>query len=178
MPAPLRVHLSEEANEALRQLSLSDGPAAIVKQRAQALRLNAAGLNVPAIAQHLQLHEHTVRHALKRWQAKGLAGLWDAPRSGRPRRWQASDWEAVEAWLQEPRSYTSRQLCEKLLRKRQVSLSPRQMSRVLPKRVSLEATTLLSLSPERPGLRSAQTRRLATFEAVGRGGHSAVGLPG
>ena len=66
MPAPLRVHLSEEADEALRQLSLSDGPAAIVKQRAQALRLNAAGWNVPAIAQHLQLHEHTVRHALKR----------------------------------------------------------------------------------------------------------------
>ncbi|MEM1279853.1 MAG: helix-turn-helix domain-containing protein, partial [Cyanobacteria bacterium P01_H01_bin.152] len=74
--------------------------------------LNAAGWNVPAIAHHLQLHEHTVRHALKRWQAEGLAGLWDAPRSGRPRCWQASDWEAVEAWLQEPRSYTSRQLCE------------------------------------------------------------------
>lgn len=43
MPAPLRVHLSEEEDEALRQLSLSDGPAAIVKQRVQALRLNAAG---------------------------------------------------------------------------------------------------------------------------------------
>ena len=82
MPAPLRVQLSEEADEALRQLSLSDGPAAIVKQRAQALRLNAAGWNVPAIAQHLQLHEHTVRHALKRWQAEGLAGLWDAPALG------------------------------------------------------------------------------------------------
>ena len=134
MPAPLRVQLSEEADEALRQLSLSDGPAAIVKQRAQALRLNAAGWNVPAIAQPLQLHEHTVRHALKRWQAEGFAGMWDAPRSGRPRRWQASDWEAVEAWLQEPRSYTSRQLCDKLQQERQVTLSPRQMSRVLKKK--------------------------------------------
>lgn len=134
MPAPLRVQLSEEEDEALRQLSLSDGPAAIVKQRAQGLRLNAAGWNVPAIAHHLQLHEHTVRHALKRWQAEGLAGLWDAPRSGRPCRWQARDWEAVETWLQEPRSYTSRQLCERLAQERQVSLSPRQMSRVLQKK--------------------------------------------
>ena len=134
MPAPLRVHLSEEEDEALRQLSLSDGPTAIVKQRAQALRLNAAGWNVPALARHLQLHEHTVRNALKRWQAEGLAGLWDAPRCGRPRRWQGDDWTAIEAWLQEPRSYTSRQLCEKLLQERHVRLSPRQMSRVLKKK--------------------------------------------
>lgn len=134
MPAPLRVQLSPEDDEALRQLSLSDGPSPIVKQRAMALRLNAEGWNVPAIAKHLHLHEHTVRNALKRWQKGGLAGLWDAPRSGRPRGWQASDWEAVEDWLQEPRSYTSRQLCEKLEQERQVSLSQRQMTRLLKKK--------------------------------------------
>ncbi|MGD1944542.1 MAG: helix-turn-helix domain-containing protein [Leptolyngbyaceae cyanobacterium] len=60
MPTPLRVQLNEEEDEALQQLSLSDGPAPIVKQRALALRLNAEGWNVPAIAQHLHLHEQTV----------------------------------------------------------------------------------------------------------------------
>ena len=84
MPAPLRVQLSEEDDETWRQLSLSDGPAPIVKQRGIALRLNAAGWNVPAIAQHLGLHEHTVCTAIKRWPLNGVSGLWDAPRSGRP----------------------------------------------------------------------------------------------
>lgn len=144
MPAPLRVQLSPEADEALRQLSLSDEPAQIIKQRAIALCLNAEGWNVPAIAKHLHLHEHTVRNALKRWLSDGMRGLWDAPRSGRPRSRQANDWEAVEAWLQEPRSYTSRQLRERLEQERQVSLSQHQMSR-LQKKVSLEKTALLPL---------------------------------
>jgi len=66
MPAPLRVQLSQEGDEALCQLSLSDGPSPIVKPRAIAVRLNAEGGNAPAIAKHLHLHEHTVRNALKR----------------------------------------------------------------------------------------------------------------
>ena len=148
MPAPLRVYLSEEEDETLQQLSLADGPTTIVKQRATALRLNAIGWNVPAISQHLHLHPHTIRNALKRWKAEGLAGLWDAPRSGRPPRWQSSDWEALETWLQEPRSYTSRQLCEKLARERQVHLSPRQMSRLLKKKILLEAATPLAQSSD------------------------------
>ena len=176
MPAPLRVPLSEEADEALRQLSLSDGPAAMVQQRAQALHLNVAGWNVPSIAQHLQLHEHSVRHALKRWQAEGLAGLWEAPRSGRPRRWQASDWETVETGAARTSQPHQSSVMRTLAQERQVRLSPRQMSRVLKKRGSLEATTLLFLCAERLGLCSAQTRRLATVEAVGRRRHSAVGL--
>ncbi|ASC71510.1 hypothetical protein XM38_024620 [Halomicronema hongdechloris C2206] len=45
-----------------------------------ALRLNADGWNVPAIAKHLGPHDQTIRTTLKRWQHQGLAGLWDAPR--------------------------------------------------------------------------------------------------
>jgi transposase len=134
MPAPLRVHLSEADDETLRQLSLTDGLPAIVKQRAMAIRLNAGGWNVPAIARHLHLHEHTIRTALKRWHGEGEAGLWDAPRSGRPCQWQPEDWAAIETWLQAPRSYTSRQLCEQLQQERQVVLSPRQLSRILKKK--------------------------------------------
>ncbi|MEM1368808.1 MAG: helix-turn-helix domain-containing protein [Cyanobacteria bacterium P01_H01_bin.15] len=176
IPAPLPIHLSQEENEELRHLSLSDNQPQVVKLRAIALRLNADGWNVPAIAKHLNQHEQTIRTALKRRQHQGFADLWDAPRSERPCRWQASDLAEVKAWLQEPRSYMSRQLCEKFQQERQVSLSPRQISRVLKKRVSLEATALLPLSPERPVLCRLQTSRLAPAETVGRRGHNPAGL--
>ncbi|MBE7384287.1 MAG: helix-turn-helix domain-containing protein [Leptolyngbya sp. SIO1E4] len=91
MPAPLRTQLSEEEDHQLRQLSLSDGQAPVVKLRSMALRLNADGWNVPAIAKHLDQHEQTIRTTLKRRQKQGISGPWDALRSGRPRRWQVSD---------------------------------------------------------------------------------------
>ncbi len=44
---------------------------------------------------------------------------------------------AVEQWLQEERSDTSLQLCQKLATERQVHLSQRTMSRLLQKRGSV-----------------------------------------
>ena len=110
-----------------------------------ALRLNADGWTVPQIAQHLHQHEHTLRSTIRRWQRQGLSGLWDSPRPGRPPRWQNADLQAVENWLVEPRSYTSRQLCEKLASVRGVKLSQRTMSRLLQKRGSVgnDGATLL-----------------------------------
>lgn len=85
----------------------------------------------------MQLHEHSVRRAIHQWQRVGLYGLWEKRRPGRQRRWQEEDVKAIEQWLQEERSYTSPQLCQKLASERQVHLSQRSMSRLLQKRGSV-----------------------------------------
>jgi transposase len=53
-------------------------------ERARILACAAAGQRVPAIATELRLDAGTVRHWLKRFNAKGLPGLEDEPRVGRP----------------------------------------------------------------------------------------------
>lgn len=146
MPAPLQVKLTVEEDTTLRELILAEGVPRRTRQRAIAVRLNGSGWKVGQIAQHLQMHEHTVRNAIRRWQTIGLHGLWEKRRRGRQRRWQAADVEAVERWLHEKRSYTSQQLCQKLAWERNVQLSQRTMSRLLQKRGSVGndyATVLL-----------------------------------
>lgn len=77
----------------------------------------------------------TVRETLKRWLSNGLGGLWDAPRPGAQRRWQLEDMEYLEACLrEEPRTYNSSQLAQKLQEERGVELSPDYLRQVLKKR--------------------------------------------
>lgn len=137
MPAPLQIKLTVEEDTTVRELSLAQGVPRRTRQRAMAVRLNSDGWRVGQIAQHLQIHEHTVGNAIRRWQTVGLCGLWSKHYPGRQRRWQEEDIEAIEQWLHQERSYTSRQLCLKLARKRNVQLSQRTMSRLLAKRGSV-----------------------------------------
>jgi len=137
MPAPLQVKLTVEEDTTLRELSLATAVPRRTRQRAMVIRLNSDGWRVGQIAQHLQLHEHSVRRAIRQWQRVGLYGLWEKRRPGRQRRWQEEDAAAVEQWLQAERSYTSPQLCQKLASERQVYLSQRSMSRLLQKRGSV-----------------------------------------
>ncbi|MEP0915138.1 hypothetical protein NDI45_30205 [Leptolyngbya sp. GB1-A1] len=53
MPAALQICLTAEEDRPLRELSYADGVPERVKQRASALRLNAAGWRTNQIAQHL-----------------------------------------------------------------------------------------------------------------------------
>jgi transposase len=147
MPAPLQVKLSVEEDTTLRELSLAVGVPRRTRQRTIAVRLNGSGWKVGQIAQHLQMHEHTVRNAIRRWETTGLYGLWEKRRPGRQKRWQGADIKAVERWLDEERSYTSQQLCQKLACERKVHLSQRTMSRLRQKRGAVGndcATVLLS----------------------------------
>lgn len=134
MPAPLQVELTVEEDTTLRELSFATEVPRRTRQRAMAVRLNSGGWRVGQIAQHLQMHEHSVRRAIHQWQTVGLYGLWEKRRPGRQRHWQEADVQAVEQWLQEERSYTSPQLCHKLASERQVHLSQRTLSRLLQKR--------------------------------------------
>jgi len=99
------------------------------------LRLNAQGWNVPAIAEIFECHEHTVRATIRRWQADGLSGLWEAPGRGAKRKWSETDLQYLEQCLEkEGRTYNSLQLAHKLSQERQVKLSPDRLRHLLQKR--------------------------------------------
>src|SRR3712207_9308969 len=56
-----------------------------VSQRAQLVLLSAQRRTVPDLAAIFDLHPASVRFWLRRFDRDGPAGLYDAPRSGRPR---------------------------------------------------------------------------------------------
>ncbi|OLT59411.1 helix-turn-helix domain-containing protein [Moorena bouillonii] len=138
MPAALKIILTNEENQTLKELEVAECVPRRTKQRATALRLNAAGWKVKAIANYLGWAQSTVRKTIHRWNQNGLAGLWEAQGRGRKPSWNNEDWEALAKWLKEPRSISSRQLSQRLARDRQVFLGPEQVRRILKKKVALE----------------------------------------
>jgi transposase len=135
MPAPVRVVLTPEEDRTLRELRLATTVGQRTRDRAHMVRLNAQGWNAPALAEIFESCEHTVRATLKRWQTHGLGGLWDAPSRGDKPRWQEADLAYLEQCLeQEPRTYNSQQLAQKLREERQVTLSADRVRRLLKKR--------------------------------------------
>lgn len=66
-------------------------------RRAHIIALAAQGLTAPQIANQLQISEKAVRQWVKRFAASGLAGLEDAPRSGRPHTYQPDETNRVIA---------------------------------------------------------------------------------
>jgi transposase len=76
--------VSEEERAEIERLAVSRTEPARVVERGQILRLALHDQRVPVIARALNVEENTVRCWLKRFNAAGLDGLADAPRSGRP----------------------------------------------------------------------------------------------
>jgi transposase len=76
--------LSKEEQVEIEQLARSRTAAARLVERAKVIRLASQGLAVHQISQQLKLSEMTVGRWLKRFNATGIAGLADEPRSGRP----------------------------------------------------------------------------------------------
>ena len=115
MPAPLRVILDEESDRTLAELRVAKTVAQHIKDRAQMIRLNAQGWNVPASAKIFECQGQTVRLTLRRWEQGGLGGLWDTPGRGAKARWSEDDLRYLEQCLeQDQRTYTSCQLSRKL----------------------------------------------------------------
>lgn len=80
----LRVHvLSEQEHEALKRGARRE--VGRVSERMHAVLLSSRGYEVGQIAAILEYDEATVRRWLERFEAEGLEGLQDRPRSGRPR---------------------------------------------------------------------------------------------
>jgi transposase len=105
------------------------------RDRAHMLRLNAQGWTVPVIAEVFECHEHTVRATIRRWEDKGLCGLWEAPGRGAKRRWTDEDIAYIETCLEdETRTYSSTQLVRQLKEKRGVNLSSDRLREILQKK--------------------------------------------
>lgn len=130
----LQVVLSDAEDHQLYELRDAAGIPKRTKQRAEMLRLSHRGWTTEQIAEYLACRVETVRRTIHRWQRAGVAGLWDAARSGRPAGWQASDFALVEAHLQGPGTFNSRQIVELLESECNVHLSRRHVSRLLKKK--------------------------------------------
>lgn len=135
MPAPLRITLTEADDNMLSELRVATTVPQRTRDRAHILRLNAQGWNVPAIAKMFECHEHTVRATIRRWQANGLSGLWEAPGRGAKRQWVDADMEYIETLLKkETRTYNSVQLSRILREDRSVHISSDRLRDILKKK--------------------------------------------
>ena len=76
--------LTGEERAKVERLARSRAAPARLVGRARIIELAVEGQTAPAIARRLGIAEPAVRLWLRRFNAGGLAGLEDAPRSGRP----------------------------------------------------------------------------------------------
>lgn len=77
------IQLNEQEREALRQLYRQTKDADL-RSRCQMLLLSADGHRVGEIAELTLFDENSVLFWFDRYEAEGLAGLEDRPKSGRP----------------------------------------------------------------------------------------------
>ena len=95
----LRVHaLSKEEHESLKRGARRE--VGRVSERMHAVLLSSRGYDVGQIASILEYDEATVRRWLERFEADGLEGLQDRPRSGRPRSAGAAAQDTVRRALE------------------------------------------------------------------------------
>ncbi|MDP9379452.1 MAG: helix-turn-helix domain-containing protein [Chloroflexota bacterium] len=97
--------VTEEETESIKRLAHSRTEAARTVERARIVLLASQGERVPAIAQQLGIGADTVRLWIKRFNAEGLRGLADLPRSGKPPTYTKEQvGEVIAASLTDPRS--------------------------------------------------------------------------
>ena len=92
----LRVRaVSDEEREELGRMARSRTVGAGLVRRAQIIMHALEGLNAPEIGARMDLCGATVRHWLKRFNARGLQGLEEDVRTGRPPTYSAEQRSAV-----------------------------------------------------------------------------------
>ena len=85
MPQLLRLReLTAAEEQTIGRLARSRTAPARVVERARIVNLATHGWRAARIAAEVRVSERTVRRWVKRFTAQGVAGLADAPRSGRP----------------------------------------------------------------------------------------------
>lgn len=87
--------VSDEEKDRLAHLARSRSRGAGVVRRAQIIVHALEGLSAPQIAAKMELCGHTVRFWLKRFNERGLQGLLEDMRSGRPPTYSAEERSTV-----------------------------------------------------------------------------------
>lgn len=106
MRAPIRVRPIPPDEKAELEKLYRQTKDVRIRERAQMILLaSEQGMLVPAISQIVRRSEEIIRIWLKRFNAEGIAGLWDEPRPGAPRRVTAAYREQLVQTVRErPRS--------------------------------------------------------------------------
>lgn len=94
------VHFDDDARQELNRRTRQPNLAPRTRDRLEMLRLSDAGWSIPRIAQHLNCHEHTVRHWIKVFLLDGFDALLDPPRPGKPSAITKDIRTAVRAWIE------------------------------------------------------------------------------
>lgn len=92
--------LSEAECETLRA-AWKEGPNGRVRQRAQAVYLAHRGYRRIALSALFEVGVDTISAWLDGWEAAGLRGLYDEPRSGRPPIYTPEEAAQLCVWLEE-----------------------------------------------------------------------------
>ena len=106
MPRRLQVReMTEKERETIQETARSRTAAVRAVERARIIRASSEGQSVAEIASGLQLKAAKVRKWIHRFNARGLAGLEDEPRAGRPATYSSEEVsEVVAASLTDPQS--------------------------------------------------------------------------
>jgi transposase len=92
--------LSESERQELKRLARRE--VGRVSERIRMILLSDRHYRVPQIAQIFECDEATVRQWIERFEAEGVAGLRDHPRSGRPRKADAVARETIRQQIEVP----------------------------------------------------------------------------
>jgi transposase len=97
--------MTEKERETIQETVRSRTAAVRAVERARIIRASSEGQSVAEIASGLQLKAAKVRKWIHRFNARGLAGLEDEPRAGRPATYSSEEVsEVVAASLTDPQS--------------------------------------------------------------------------
>lgn len=171
MPARLKIRLTEQETQELREISRAPHLPKRTRERAEALCLNAQGWSVNEIADWINWAPNTVRKTIHRWLIKGYEGLSDQQRSGRKRTWEEEDIKYLESCCDnDERTYNSKQLSELLKQERKIQLSPDRIRKILKKKRKWKRTKVsprLQPDPQEKEVKKADLEMLHLMAACG-----------
>lgn len=111
------VHFDDEARQELNRRAHQPEIAPRTRDRLEMLRLSDAGWSIPKIANHLECHEHTVRHWIKVFLLDGFDALVDPPRPGKPSGITQDILAAVRTWIEKAdRIWSAGQIAQEVQR--------------------------------------------------------------
>ena len=123
--------LTPEQRDLLEQTMRGDASFR-ARTRAHSLLLSSQGKAISEIAQTYQVNRVTVSSWITNWEALGAQGLYDQPRSGRPRKLTPEEEELAKQYLkEEPRSLKN--VVDRLEKKTQKRISLSALKRLAKK---------------------------------------------
>jgi transposase len=124
--------LSDAEIETLQQMH-AQHPSRRARMRAHSLLLSHQRYPIPQIARFYQVDQRRVSAWMERWQAWGLVGFYDRPRSGRPPILNAAEQQQVYEYLGDsPKDL--KKVVEAMEQKKSKRVSTKTIKRLMKKR--------------------------------------------